>query len=79
MDDLVKEPACFGVQAFYMQFQNIFSRKVADGNDLPMQKTGVVLDINEYRFYCLIHSGNALNYRNERLLQIANQFMPDLQ
>lgn len=50
-----------------------------DENDLPIQETEVVLDINVYRFPCLIHSEKAMNYRKDELLQIAKQLMPDLQ
>ena len=50
-----------------------------DENDLPIQETEVVLDINEYRFPCLIHSEKAMNYRKDELLQIVKQLMPDLQ
>lgn len=43
-----------------------FRLSFLDENGLPIQETEVLLDIT-------------LNYRNERLLQIANQLMPDLQ
>lgn len=49
-----------------------------DKNNLPMKEAERILDINEYRFPNLIHSEKAANYRNEKLLQIAERLMPDL-
>lgn len=51
----------------------------SDVRGTHIQEAETVLEINEYRFSNLIHSEKAAQYRNERLLQIAEQIMPDLE
>lgn len=50
-----------------------------DENNLPVPESEVILDINECRFPNLIHSENAMQYRNDKLLRISKRLMPDLQ
>lgn len=61
-----------------VQEELLFVISSVNKSGLPVKLAETSLKINEYRFPKLIHSEKAKQHRNDKLLQMAKEYMPEI-